>query len=170
MDRRLCLVAAMWFLTCPAGRAAAVEPSVESTADTVTVAATDWPWWRGPNRNGIAAADQRPPLKWDDSQNVRWAVPVAGRGHGSPTVVGSQIFLATADKESGMQSVVCYDRQTGRELWNTVIHRGGLSKKGNGKASQASSTVACDGRRVFINFVNDGAVFTTALSRAGKQL
>jgi len=170
MIRRLCLVAAMWLLTCLTDRVLAAEPSAKPAANSVTLAATDWPWWRGPNRNGIAAPDQHPPLKWSESQNVRWAIPVAGRGHGSPTVVGNQVFLATADKEAGVQAVVCYDRQTGRELWNTTVHRGGLATKGNGKASQASSSVACDGQRVFINFVNDGAVYTTALSRAGKQL
>ncbi|MGH7223912.1 MAG: PQQ-binding-like beta-propeller repeat protein, partial [Gemmataceae bacterium] len=42
--------------------------------------------------------------------------------------------------------------------------------KGNKKASLASSTVACDGQRLFINFLHAGAVYTTALSREGKKL
>src|SRR5205085_7408130 len=37
-------------------------------------------------------------------------------------------------------------------------------------SSLASSTVACDGRRLFINFLNKGAIWTTALNRDGKQL
>jgi outer membrane protein assembly factor BamB len=65
--------------------------------------------------------------------------------------------------------VLCFDRTTGRELWNRVIHRGGFVMK-NKKASLASSSLACDGERVFINFFNAGAVYTTALSRDGKQL
>ena len=136
----------------------------------IDVAATDWPWWRGPHRNGIALGDQNPPLHWTDRQNVLWKAPIPGRGHGSPTVVGDQVFLATADHEPETQSVLCYDRSTGKPIWKTDVHHGGIERKGNTKSSQASSTVACDGKRVFINFLNNGAVYTTALSRSGEQL
>ena len=147
------------------------EPAQEnSTQGEPAIGAADWPWWRGPHRNGVAAADQTPPLKWSDTENVLWKTPVPGRGHGSPTVVGRQIFLATADTSDQTQSVLCFDRETGRELWRTVVHRGGLEIKGNRKASLASSSVACDGQRLFINFLNDGAVYTTSLDRNGKQL
>jgi outer membrane protein assembly factor BamB len=55
-------------------------------------------------------------------------------------------------------------------LWQTEIHRGEFEKKGNKKSSLASATVACDGERVFINFLHAGAIYTTALDRDGKQL
>ena len=142
----------------------------EATAEKVSVTAVDWPWWRGTNRDGIAAADQTPPLTWSDTENVIWKTPVPGAGHGSPTVVGDQIFLATADEEKQVQSVVCFDRLTGKQLWQTDIHKGNFDKKGNNKSSQASSSVACDGKRLFINFLNGGAVYVTALTRDGKQI
>ena len=122
------------------------------------------------NRNGVADARQNPPLEWSAAKNVLWKSPVPGRGHGSPTVVGNQVFLASADAERKVQAVLCWNRQTGEQLWQTEVHRGGFVKGGNGKASLASSTVACDGQRLFINFLHDGAVYTTALSRDGKQL
>jgi outer membrane protein assembly factor BamB len=50
------------------------------------------------------------------------------------------------------------------------VHRGGVEEKGNAKNSNASATVACDGQRLFVNFLNAGAVYATALSRDGKQL
>src|SRR5581483_4706767 len=134
------------------------------------VAAADWPWWRGPTRNGVAAEKQKVPLKWGESENVLWKSLIPGRGHGSPTVVGDQVFLATADPEREVQSVLCLDRRIGKRLWEAEIHRGGFEKKGNAKSSLASSTVACDGDRLFINFLHDGAIYTTALSREGKQL
>lgn len=136
----------------------------------VQFAATDWPWWRGPNRNGVAAADQTPPLKWSETENILWKSPVPGRGHGSPTVVGDQVFLATAEHDRQVQSVLCYDRNTGKQLWQTELHQGGFETKGNNKSSLASSTVACDGPRIFINFLNAGAIYTTALDRSGKKL
>ena len=139
-------------------------------AEAPVFSAADWPWWRGPTRNGIAAAKQNVPLKWSESENVLWKSPIPGRGHGSPTVVGDQVFLATADREREVQSVLCFDRRTGKRLWETEVHRGGFEKKGNAKSSLASSTVACDGERLFINFLHGGTIYTTALSREGKQL
>jgi outer membrane protein assembly factor BamB len=133
-----------------------------------TVSATDWPWWRGPNRNGIAAANQTPPLKWSETENVVWKAPVPGRGHGSPTVVDNQVFLATAEHDRQVQSVLCFDRTTGKQLWQTEIHKGGFETKGNNKSSLASSTVACDGEKIYINFLHAGAIYTTALDRSGK--
>ena len=147
-----------------------VSPVRSDEPDKITVAPTDWPWWRGPNRNGVADAKQNPPLKWSETENILWKASVPGRGHGSPTVVGDQVFLATADHETEVQSVLCFDRKNGNVLWKTDIHRGGFEKKGNNKASMASSTVACDGQRLFINFLNNGAIYTTALNREGKQL
>lgn len=142
----------------------------QSEAEPIHVAATDWPWWRGPQRNGIAEAKQKPPLKWSETENVLWKSPIPGRGHGSPTVVGDQVFLATADHDHQTQKVLCYHRQTGERLWQTEVHRGGFETKGNKKSSLASSTVACDGQRVFINFLHAGAAYTTALSRDGRKL
>ena len=146
------------------------QQQAQADANRINVAATDWPWWRGPNRNGIAAADQSPPLEWSDSKNVLWQAAIPGRGHGSITVVGNRVFLATAEDKQELQSVLCYDRRTGKRLWKTDVHRGKLDMKGNAKATRASSSVACDGHRVFINFVNAGAVYTTALDLNGKQL
>ena len=140
------------------------------TVSPVHVAATDWPWWRGPNHNGIAAADQSPPTTWSESENVAWSTAVPGRGHGAAIVVGDQVVLATADKERDLESVLCFDRATGKQLWESIVHRGNLPVKMNEKASLASSTLACDGDRFFINFLNDGAAWTTALDRNGKQL
>ncbi|MEZ6074025.1 MAG: PQQ-binding-like beta-propeller repeat protein [Pirellulales bacterium] len=141
-----------------------------STAGPVTVSPDDWPWWRGPNRDNVAVATQTPPLRWSEEENIDWKVPLPGRGHGSPTVVGDQVFLATADLDADVQSVQCFDRRTGAQQWHADVHRGGLVVEGNKKASLASSTVASDGERLFINFLNGGAVYTTALDRQGNQL
>jgi outer membrane protein assembly factor BamB len=130
----------------------------------------DWPWWRGPTRNGIANPNQQPPLTWSETENLLWKSPVAGRGHGAPIVVGDRVFLATADPDKAEQALVCFDRETGMPRWNKVIHKGGLTKAGNAKSSLASSTPACDGKRVFINFLNAEAIYTTALDLEGNRV
>src|SRR5262249_24365105 len=110
------------------------------------------------------------PLKWSDTENVLWKAAVPGRGHGSPIVVGDQVLLATANPKYETQSVLCYDRTSGKLLWETEIHRGGYEKGGNAKASMASATPACDGQRIFVNFLHDKAIYTTALTRTGKKI
>ncbi|WP_164100560.1 outer membrane protein assembly factor BamB family protein [Candidatus Laterigemmans baculatus] len=147
----------------------ATEQEAAAVEDGFEFPTTDWPWWRGPQRNGHAAADQSVPLEWSETKNVAWKAEIPGRGHGSPTVVGERIFLATSDETSGSQSVLCFDRGSGQRLWQTEVHASGGMQK-NVKSSNASSTVACDGERIFINFPNSQAVYTTALSLDGKVL
>ena len=132
--------------------------------------ASDWPAWRGPTRDGIAAPGQEPPLRWSETENVLWKSPILGRGHGSPTVVGDRIYLATADGTKRNQSVLCLDRHSGKLVWQTEVHGDKADPGNHANSSAASSTLACDGRRLFINFLNAGAVWTTALDMAGKIL
>ncbi len=131
---------------------------------------SDWPAWRGPTRDGIAASGQNPPVRWSETENLLWKAPIAGRGHGSPTVVGNRIYLATADRAKQTQSVLCLDRHTGKPAWQTEVHSGQADPGKHSNSSAASSTVACDGERLFINFLNGGAVHTTALDLNGKVL
>lgn len=138
-------------------------------ADEATFAKTDWPWWRGINGDGHAAADQDPPTAWSASENVIWRTEVPGRGHGSPTVIGDQIFLATANEKKKSQYVICYDRATGKKLWETTVHEGGAMVK-NKKASAASTSPACDGKRLFVSFPNSRGLHTTALDLNGEIL
>ena len=133
--------------------------------------ADDWPCWRGENFDGIASADQNPPMEFSaKSNNVKWAADIPGRGHGSPIIVGKRVFIAVAETEKETQSLMCLDRASGKVLWSKVVHKGGLPLKMNQKASHASSTPACDGERVYINFVNSGAAYTTALTLDGEQV
>lgn len=134
------------------------------------LAAADWPAWRGPTMDGHAAPGQTLPVKWSETENVHWKAEVRGRGHGSPTVVSTRVLLATADAETEEQLVLCYDRATGKKLWEAVVHQGKLVTKGHRNSSMASSDVVSDGERLFVNFLNDNAVFTTALDLNGKQL
>jgi len=130
----------------------------------------DWPCWRGPTGDGVADANQQPPLAWSAAKNIVWKAKVPGRGHASPTVVGGKVFLPTADEKAEVQSVLCFDRGSGRQLWKADVHKGGLERRGHKKSSQASATIACDGRLLFVNFLHDEAIFTTALDLEGKQV
>ncbi len=130
----------------------------------------DWPAWRGPARDGIAAPGQQPPAQWSETEHIVWKSALPGKGHGSPTVVGDRIYLATGDRGKQTQSILCLERQTGKLVWQTPVHGGQPDAGKHANSSAASSTVACDGRRLFINFLNSAAVHTTALDLDGKIL
>jgi outer membrane protein assembly factor BamB len=146
------------------------EDIATAPRNTIPFVATDWPCWRGAQGNGIASPDQLPPLHWDQSVNVVWKAPVPGRGHSSPIVVGDRVIVTTAQEDREIQSVLCFDRSSGARRWQTAVHEGGLVRKGNKKTTQASATAACDGQRLFVNFLNRDAIYTTALDLDGKQL
>ena len=143
---------------------------IAATSLSTSLFAADWSAWRGPTGDGHAAAGQKLPVKWSESENLVWKATVRGRGHGSPIVVGDQVLLATADVETEEQLVLSFDRASGKARWEAVVHRGNLNTKGHKISSQASSDVVSDGERLFVNFLNDGAIFTTALDLSGKQL
>ncbi len=129
--------------------------------------AGDWPGWRGPNQDGIAESGQTPPT---ELANPKWSVPIEGRSHGSAIVANDRVYIAAADEIAKTQSLLCFDRSNGKEIWKTVVHKDGFDQKINKKATWASSTPATDGQRIFVNFVNGKSAFTTALDLSGKQL
>ncbi len=130
----------------------------------------DWPWWRGPSGDGHAPSDQSPPTTWDEKTNVAWKKAIPGKGHGSPIVVGDHVYLATSIDEEQTRLLLCLNRKSGEIDWQTVVHKGKAVPPRNKKGTQASSTPACDGERLFINFLHDKAMYTSALSLDGEIL
>jgi outer membrane protein assembly factor BamB len=131
-------------------------------------ATKDWPFWRGPNRDGHAAKESRVPVEFGESQNVRWKVPVPGRGHSSPIVVGNRVFITTADETQQIQSVLAYDRAEGLQLWKIDLNQGGFPANNHPKNTEATPTIAADGERLFVVFVNHKQVHLTALGLDGS--
>ncbi len=140
-------------------------------ATPIQVGETDWPQWRGPRGDGTAA-NAEVPVKWDETTNVAWKADIPGRGHSSPIVVGSTVYVANAIPEPQKQVVIAIDRATGQPRWETAVHEGGFPDPAviHNKSSNANSTVACDGSRLFAAFFNSGRIFVTALDLDGKRL
>jgi outer membrane protein assembly factor BamB len=77
---------------------------------------TDWPQWRGPNRDGVSA-DKDLLARWPaDLLTARklWERP-AGAGFSSVAVAGGRAYTLMQDGDS--EAVVCWDAPTGKELW-----------------------------------------------------
>ncbi|MDG2127373.1 MAG: PQQ-binding-like beta-propeller repeat protein [Fuerstiella sp.] len=143
-------------------------PEEIPAAAPMAVGQNDWPWWRGAGRSNVAAC-KTAPTKWSESANVVWKQSVPGRGHGSPTVAADRVFLCTADEAAAKQYVVCFSRETGKQLWQTEVHSGGLPDRGgmHPKSTHANCTVACDGTSLFVGFLHSEHVQATSLTLDG---
>jgi outer membrane protein assembly factor BamB len=152
----------------PVEEIAAETSSLEKLPEP-TFGPDDWPWWRGPARNGVASGNAVP-VKFSATENVIWKTPVSGRGHSSATVVGDKILLATADDADQVQSIVGFDRDTGKQVWKTDLYNGNFpSTSGmHPESSHATCTAACDGERAYVAFLNNGAIQAAAVDLDGK--
>ncbi|MCA9057967.1 MAG: PQQ-like beta-propeller repeat protein, partial [Planctomycetaceae bacterium] len=70
------------------------------------------------------------------------------------------------------QLVAAFDRQTGAAVWQQTVHSGGFPDRRDihPKGTFANSTIAADGDRLFVTFLNQGQIFVTALSLQGDIL
>lgn len=74
--------------------------------------AADWPQWRGPNRDGIAAGTA--PAAFPEKLTRRWSLPV-GEGHSSPVLAAGRIYLLSREGEN--EIVRAIDPAAGKVLW-----------------------------------------------------
>lgn len=126
--------------------------------------AENWPQWRGPSANGVAPG-AAPPLEWSESQNIRWKVPVPGRGSGSPIVWGDRVFVLTAVSENGQTVagvvhrflVIAYERQTGEVVWQKVAREEAPHEPTHSdNGTYASASAVTDGEVLIANFESRG--------------
>jgi outer membrane protein assembly factor BamB len=129
-----------------------------------SAAPVDWPQFRGPTGQGIAAGAS-PPLQWSESRNITWKVPVPGKGWSSPVVFGDQIWLTTATEGGRSLRAVALELATGKLLHDVELFRYERPPPIQPKNSHASPTPVIDGGRVYVHF---GTLGTAALTRDGE--
>ena len=62
----------------------------------VTLAADNWPAWRGPSATGVTA-EANLPERWSRTDNIAWQVPLRGAGVSSPIVFGDRVFVTSQE-------------------------------------------------------------------------
>ena len=100
---------------------------------TLTLSASDWPHWMGPNRDDVwpeAGVFREFPKGGPD---VKWRVPVKG-GYSGPAVVAGRVYLTDRAPKPGkmdpddpfkgglaavpsVERVLCFNAADGKELW-----------------------------------------------------
>ena len=179
LKRWLCVCLATLALGCGGPRGAPIPPTPEVRAAEPLAAdavadiahsADDWPGWRGPQQDGVATGPAVP-WQWSETKSLIWSAPLPGRGHSSPIVVGDLVVLQSAiEGPSFSQLVLALDRTTGTEVWKKTLFEGGAEAEVHKENTQASSTLAFDGQRLFATFLNNRKIWVVALDLKGEEL
>jgi len=78
--------------------------------------ASDWPQWRGPNRNNTSP-ETGLALNWDQTPPTElWRTNV-GRGISSVIAAGDNVYMTGCDLLKGEDAVWCLDADSGRVVW-----------------------------------------------------
>ena len=137
-------------------------------------AAVNWPQWRGPLSTG-EAPHANPPLKWSETNNIRWKVAIPGLGHATPVIWGDRIFVLSAvatnakkkgprdamDRISGRGHKLSYEiralnRKDGSLLWRRIARVEAPHDGRHETASWASCSPVTDGKHVIASFGSRG--------------
>ncbi|WP_044303697.1 outer membrane protein assembly factor BamB family protein, partial [Rhodopirellula sallentina] len=123
--------------------------------------ADHWAHWRGPDGNAVAP-DADPPIRFNDSTNLKWKVPIEGRGSGSPVVWDDSVFVVSAVPLSGGDIakhqfvLLCIDRETGRQRWRRVATEATPHQGTHNTNGFASASPVTDGEHVYASFGSRG--------------
>jgi len=101
---------------------------------TLIAHAGDWPNWRGLNYNGTAQ-EENLPADLANPENLLWSADLPGSSYSSPVVVGTKVFVVSNGPEFKKLYAMCFDRDTGKELWRHVVSEGGSQNENNNMAS-----------------------------------
>jgi len=140
-----------------------------------------WPAWRGPLANGVAP-HASPPLEWDESRSIRWKVALPGPGHATPAIWGDRVYVVAAVRTDRRPApiphtavpastdlshsaratnvhefrLLAFERETGAEVWQTVVREEVPHESGHITASRASASPITDGEHIWAFFGSYG--------------
>ncbi len=129
-----------------------------------SLAAADFPQFRGPDGNGHAAA-RGLPSTWNETTNVAWKSLIPGKGWSSPSLYQDRLYLTSAvpvDTALGSGDLslraLCLDANTGATLWDceVFVQSAATAPKIHNKNSHASPTPLVTSDRLYVHFGHQG--------------
>ena len=129
-------------------------------------AAEEWTQFRGPQQGHSAARGL--PLKWSETENIRWKTPLPGQGWSSPVVSGNQVWMTTSLDDGKVLRALACDVATGKILIDVEVFKNEVVPPKHARNSYASPTPIIDSDRVYVDF---GEMGTACLStKDGRKL
>lgn len=116
--------------------------------------AANWPGWRGADGLGTSS-EENLPTRWNETENVRWKVPLPDRGNSTPVVWGDKIFVTQAVEKDSTRSLLCFSRRDGSLLWQKSITYT-AKEESHETNPHCSASPATDGQRVIVSYASAG--------------
>ena len=137
-----------------------------------------WAGFRGTLASGVFE-NAGLPENWNvkEKKNVKWVVEIPGLGLSCPVIWGNKVFITSAisrTDSSGLKTgifgdvesvgdnaehqwkIFCFDRNSGRLIWEKTAHTGVPKIRRHPKSTHANCTVTADGRHVIAFFGSEG--------------
>jgi outer membrane protein assembly factor BamB len=110
----------------------------------VTIHASDWPQWQGPDRTGISKETGLLKQWPANGPPLVWTATGLGNGYGSMAVAGDKIYVQGARMRQSF--LIVYNRADGKEVWSKAL--GATENNDQGPGPRGTPTV--DGDRVYV--------------------
>lgn len=94
---------------------------------------TDWPQWRGPNRDDVSLETGLLQEWPEGGPKTVWRSDGAGLGYSGFSIVGGRLYTMGGDSES--EFVLCMDAENGNVIWRTEIDELFTNNWGDGPRS-----------------------------------
>ena len=148
------IIVALNLLVLWAALAVAEDQPITAFVRQVPASGDNWPCWRGPNRDSVADGRSLP-IRWSQTENVRWSVKLPGWGTSSPVVYRGRAFVTSQQEQGGKKSLLtlCYDRKSGKELWRQDFGFG-VDQHTHKKSNLAANTPAVAEDAIYVAFGN----------------
>ena len=146
-----------FFLSCIALLVAAATVMLSARA-------ANWTRFRGENGSGVSTDSGPLPAEFSDTKNLKWSVDLPGAGKSCPIIVGDKVIVTAwtgTGPEDLMRHVLCYDRNTGSELWKKEVPPAAPDEAFRGMFTEngyASHTPVSDGERIYCFFGVTGVI------------
>ena len=132
-----------------------IIPVILVACSVISMAADNWPQFRGPDGTGHSDARDLP-LNWSETQNIVWKTPIHDRGWSSPVIFGKQIWLTSASKDGKQLFALCLDKDTGKLIRDIKLFDVAQPQYAHPFNTYASPTPVIEQGRVYITFGSPG--------------
>ncbi len=81
---------------------------------TIVSIASDWPYWRGPDRDGIAKGEKWNPDALKSDLKILWKADL-GVGYSIVAVKDGRVY--SMGNKNNNDTIYCFDEKTGKKIW-----------------------------------------------------
>ncbi|MEE2641694.1 MAG: PQQ-binding-like beta-propeller repeat protein, partial [Planctomycetota bacterium] len=121
-----------------------------------------WNQFRGPGGDGISSAQQLP-VRFSETENIRWKIQVPDSGWSSPVVWGDEVWLTTGSDDKKELRLLCIDVASGKTRKNIKVFDAlprtrfpGYRYDSPHLNSPATPTPVVEKDRVYVSFGSQG--------------